>query len=50
MERLVERFEEIDDPYLRERKADVQQAVERVLKSLMGGQALSRRRSRRRRS
>ena len=28
MERLVERFEEIDDPYLRERKADVQQAVE----------------------
>ncbi|HEV2430880.1 MAG TPA: phosphoenolpyruvate--protein phosphotransferase [Burkholderiales bacterium] len=41
MERLVDRFEEIDDPYLRERKADVQQAVERVLKSLMGGQALS---------
>jgi phosphotransferase system enzyme I (PtsI) len=41
MERLVERFEEIEDPYLRERKADVQQAVERVLKKLMGGQALS---------
>jgi phosphoenolpyruvate-protein phosphotransferase (PTS system enzyme I) len=41
MERLVERFEEIDDPYLRERKADVQQAVERVLKVLMGGQALT---------
>ena len=41
MERLVDRFEEIDDPYLRERKADVQQAVERVLKSLMGGQALT---------
>ena len=37
MERLVERFEEIDDPYLRERKADVQQAVERVLKKLVGG-------------
>src|SRR5262245_19293601 len=37
MERLVERFEEIDDPYLRERKADVQQAVERVLKAMMGG-------------
>jgi phosphotransferase system enzyme I (PtsI) len=37
MERLVERFEEIDDAYLRERKADVQQAVERVLKALMGG-------------
>ncbi|HYX64113.1 MAG TPA: phosphoenolpyruvate--protein phosphotransferase [Burkholderiales bacterium] len=41
MERLVERFEEIDDPYLRERKADVQQAVERVLKALMGGQSLA---------
>jgi len=38
MERLVERFDEIEDPYLRERKADVQQAVERVLKALMGGQ------------
>src|SRR5204862_478467 len=33
MERLVERFDEIDDPYLRERKADVQHAVERVLKA-----------------
>ncbi|HUQ24861.1 MAG TPA: phosphoenolpyruvate--protein phosphotransferase [Burkholderiales bacterium] len=41
MERLVERFDEIDDPYLRERKADVQQAVERVLKALMGGQILT---------
>src|SRR5262245_6475738 len=41
MERLVERFEEIDDAYLRERKADVQQAVERVLKSMMGGQTLA---------
>ncbi|HSU77667.1 MAG TPA: phosphoenolpyruvate--protein phosphotransferase [Burkholderiales bacterium] len=41
MERLVERFEEIDDPYLRERKADVQHAVERVLKALMGGQILA---------
>ncbi len=41
MERLVERFNEIDDPYLRERKADVQQAVERVLAALMGGQTLS---------
>src|SRR5437764_9356850 len=40
MERLVERFDEIDDPYLRERKADVQHAVERVLKALMGGQTL----------
>jgi len=41
MERLVERFEEMEDAYLRERKADVQQAVERVLKALMGGQTLS---------
>jgi phosphotransferase system enzyme I (PtsI) len=40
MEKLTERFDEIDDPYLRERKADVQQAVERVLKALMGAQAL----------
>jgi phosphotransferase system enzyme I (PtsI) len=41
MERLVERFEEIEDAYLRERKADVQQAVERVLKALMGGQTIA---------
>jgi phosphoenolpyruvate-protein phosphotransferase (PTS system enzyme I) len=41
MDRLVERFEEIDDAYLRERKADVQQAVERVLAALMGNQALA---------
>jgi phosphoenolpyruvate-protein phosphotransferase (PTS system enzyme I) len=41
MERLVERFEEIEDPYLRERKADVQHAVERVLKVLMGAKALA---------
>ncbi|HET7670789.1 MAG TPA: phosphoenolpyruvate-utilizing N-terminal domain-containing protein, partial [Burkholderiales bacterium] len=37
MERLTERFDEIEDPYLRERKADVEHAVERVLKQLMGG-------------
>jgi phosphoenolpyruvate-protein phosphotransferase (PTS system enzyme I) len=37
MEKLADRFDEIDDPYLRERKADVQQAVERVLKEMMGG-------------
>src|SRR3954469_9142809 len=41
MDRLVERFEEIDDPYLRERKADVQHAVERVLKALMGAQTIA---------
>jgi len=41
MEKLTERFDEIEDPYLRERKADVQQAVERVLKALLGGQSLA---------
>jgi phosphotransferase system enzyme I (PtsI) len=40
MEKLTDRFDEIEDPYLRERKADVQHAVERVLKALMGGQTL----------
>jgi phosphoenolpyruvate-protein phosphotransferase (PTS system enzyme I) len=40
MEKLTDRFEEIEDPYLRERKQDIQQAVERVLKALMGGQTL----------
>jgi phosphotransferase system enzyme I (PtsI) len=40
METLIERFDEMEDPYLRERKADVQQAVERVLKALMGGHAI----------
>ena len=33
---LVEQFEEIEDPYLRERRSDVVQVVERVLKRLMG--------------
>jgi len=41
MEKLTDRFDEIDDAYLRERKADVQQAVERVLKALMGAQTLT---------
>ncbi|TMH88740.1 MAG: phosphoenolpyruvate--protein phosphotransferase [Betaproteobacteria bacterium] len=40
MEKLTERFDEIKDQYLRERKADIQQAVERVLKALMGGHVL----------
>jgi phosphoenolpyruvate-protein phosphotransferase (PTS system enzyme I) len=39
MEKLTDRFDEIDDPYLRERKADVQQAVERVLKAMLGAAA-----------
>jgi len=33
---LVEQFDQIEDAYLRERKADVVQVVERVLKRLMG--------------
>lgn len=42
MEQLVEQFEQFDDPYLRERKYDVVQVVERVVKELMGhpGRAL----------
>ena len=39
METLVEQFEAMEDPYLRERKADIQQVVERVLKALMGDKA-----------
>ena len=39
---LVEQFEQIEDPYLRERKADVVQVVERVLKRLMGKPGLLR--------
>jgi phosphotransferase system enzyme I (PtsI) len=45
MDRLTAQFEEIDDPYLRERKADVRQVVERVLKALIGGQTLAEPRS-----
>src|SRR5262245_44542164 len=33
---LVEQFDQIEDHYLRERKADVVQVVERILKRLMG--------------
>lgn len=36
MEVLLAQFEEIDDAYLRERKTDVIQVVERVLKALLG--------------
>ena len=38
---LVEQFDEIEDPYLRERKADVVQVVERILKRLMGKPGLA---------
>ncbi|WP_018608448.1 phosphoenolpyruvate--protein phosphotransferase [Uliginosibacterium gangwonense] len=36
MELVVEQFEAMEDSYLRERKADVIQVVERVLKALLG--------------
>ncbi|MGH8671061.1 MAG: phosphoenolpyruvate--protein phosphotransferase [Burkholderiales bacterium] len=36
MENLVAQFEKIEDSYLRERKTDVVQVVERVLKALLG--------------
>jgi phosphotransferase system enzyme I (PtsI) len=36
MDALLKQFELIEDDYLRERKADVVQVVERVLKSLLG--------------
>ncbi len=34
LENLVQQFEEIEDPYLRERKADIEQVAERVFKKL----------------
>jgi phosphotransferase system enzyme I (PtsI) len=39
METLVAQFEEMADPYLRERRQDIEQVVERVLKALAGAQA-----------
>jgi len=36
MDDLVAQFEEIEDEYLRERKEDVVQVVERVIKALLG--------------
>jgi phosphoenolpyruvate-protein phosphotransferase (PTS system enzyme I) len=36
MEHLVDQFEQFEDAYLRERKFDVVQVVERVIKELMG--------------
>jgi phosphotransferase system enzyme I (PtsI) len=38
METLVAQFEEMEDPYLRERRQDIEQVVERVLKALAGAQ------------
>ena len=40
MEKLAEQFEAMEDAYLRERRQDIEQAVERVLKALAGGQTL----------
>jgi phosphotransferase system enzyme I (PtsI) len=40
METLAEQFERMEDPYLRERSADMQQVVERVLKALLGDRAM----------
>lgn len=39
LERLSRHFDDIEDEYLRERKADIQQVVERVLKALKGASA-----------
>jgi phosphoenolpyruvate-protein phosphotransferase (PTS system enzyme I) len=39
MEKLVAQFEEIEDPYIRERRQDIEQVVERVMKALAGGTA-----------
>src|SRR5213083_1221226 len=36
MDYLVSQFDEMDDPYLRERKQDIVQVVERVLKAMLG--------------
>ena len=36
MDQLVAQFDEIDDSYLRERKQDIVQVVERVLRALLG--------------
>jgi len=41
IDELSAQFDEIEDPYLRERKADIQQVAERVLKVLMGSAQLT---------
>ncbi|WP_431478020.1 phosphoenolpyruvate--protein phosphotransferase [Massilia eburnea] len=40
IDELSAQFDEIEDPYLRERKADIQQVAERVLKVLLGSEPL----------
>ncbi len=39
-ERLARQFDEMEDPYLRERKADLEQVIERIIKRLQGEQSL----------
>ncbi|ANJ71214.1 phosphoenolpyruvate--protein phosphotransferase [Ralstonia insidiosa] len=41
LEELIRQFGEIEDEYLRERKADIEQVVERILKALAGAPALA---------
>lgn len=41
LEELMRQFDEIEDEYLRERKADIQQVVERILKVLAGAPVLA---------
>ncbi len=41
IEELSAQFDEIEDTYLRERKVDIQQVAERVLKKLMGSEPLA---------
>ncbi|RFU47136.1 phosphoenolpyruvate--protein phosphotransferase [Paraburkholderia sp. DHOC27] len=41
LERLSRHFDDIEDEYLRERKADIQQVVERILKALAGASTAS---------
>src|SRR5450830_1208088 len=40
IDELSAQFDEIEDPYLRERKADIQQVAERVLKVLIGSEQI----------
>lgn len=41
LEAVSGQFDEIEDAYLRERKADVQQLVDRILKAMQGGEGLA---------
>ncbi|MCC8404285.1 phosphoenolpyruvate--protein phosphotransferase [Paraburkholderia sp. MMS20-SJTN17] len=41
LERLSRHFDDIEDEYLRERKADIEQVVERVLKALAGATGIA---------